>query len=651
MKRFFSAMAILFFFLTAASASWGNEIYYEGEGYIVPSEKSQEPFNPQMSPRLARSAGNIIVNPLASDFPNIILYTTVLDDSGNPIEGLTQNDFSVTEQSGNEASPTTEAITSFTETGAAGSSAISFVLVFDVSGSMDGSRLSDAKDAANQFVSNANPNDRGALVIFSSGGSERIVMASDWVATDSNNNNVYDITEAINGLDTRGSTAVYDGTAKGIENLSQEPSPKAVIVFTDGDTNDDESYSMNDVIVRANNEGVPLYTIGLGIDPQNLKDMASATGGAYYYAPTAQDMAVIYNDIGKNVRNQYTIGYTTHNPAFDSTIRTVTVEYGGTRGTGLYVVNSKPVISIDDTTRQLSTQQQSADAGLRISGTIADNDAQSQGQTLQVNLFYKHVNETEYSNIPLEITAQGNGVYAYEGVIPGEYVQEPAVQYYIYATDGIQENYLPFNFNKLPYSIAIWPNNSPEVTHNPVTIYDQNQPLAITVDVVEHNSDDSVSEVILYYRIPDPNPINTPYLPITMTSTDAVSYHAEIPVDNLTLSGIEYFISAWDNYQARTDFGTALSPLFIEPEDKCPDDPNKTDPGVCGCGIPDTDSDADGTPDCSDNCPNDPSKIEPGECGCGIADTDSDGDGIPDCNEKDDNDSDNGGCFIESAWK
>lgn len=65
--------------------------------------------------------------------------------------------------------------------------------------------------------------------------------------------------------------------------------------------------------------------------------------------------------------------------------------------------------------------------------------------------------------------------------------------------------------------------------------------------------------------------------------------------------------------------------------DACPDDPNKTDPGVCGCGVPDTDTDGDGTADCHDQCPNDPNKIAPGACGCGVADTDSDHDGTPDC--------------------
>ncbi len=67
--------------------------------------------------------------------------------------------------------------------------------------------------------------------------------------------------------------------------------------------------------------------------------------------------------------------------------------------------------------------------------------------------------------------------------------------------------------------------------------------------------------------------------------------------------------------------------------DDCPDDPLKDEPGLCGCGTPDTDSDSDGTLDCLDGCPLDPEKIDPGICGCGVpdSDTDSDGDGFVDC--------------------
>ncbi|MBX3439726.1 MAG: hypothetical protein KF861_19710, partial [Planctomycetaceae bacterium] len=69
-------------------------------------------------------------------------------------------------------------------------------------------------------------------------------------------------------------------------------------------------------------------------------------------------------------------------------------------------------------------------------------------------------------------------------------------------------------------------------------------------------------------------------------------------------------------------------------QDRCPDDPNKTEPGLCGCGVPDTDSDGDGTPNCNDQCPRDPHKNAPGACGCGTPDTDSDGDGTPNCHDQ-----------------
>lgn len=51
--------------------------------------------------------------------------------------------------------------------------------------------------------------------------------------------------------------------------------------------------------------------------------------------------------------------------------------------------------------------------------------------------------------------------------------------------------------------------------------------------------------------------------------------------------------------------------------DACPADPMKTEPGECGCGVPDTDSDDDDTPDCDDDCPMDPLRTAPTDCACG----------------------------------
>lgn len=45
----------------------------------------------------------------------------------------------------------------------------------------------------------------------------------------------------------------------------------------------------------------------------------------------------------------------------------------------------------------------------------------------------------------------------------------------------------------------------------------------------------------------------------------------------------------------------------------------------------DEDPDGDGVTGCGDACPYDPDKTEGGLCGCGIADDDTDGDGVLDC--------------------
>jgi len=70
---------------------------------------------------------------------------------------------------------------------------------------------------------------------------------------------------------------------------------------------------------------------------------------------------------------------------------------------------------------------------------------------------------------------------------------------------------------------------------------------------------------------------------------------------------------------------------ICDSEDDCPNDPNKGNPGICGCGVLDTDMDGDGIPDCLDQCPSDPNKTEPEQCGCGVADDDTDMDGVADC--------------------
>jgi len=90
----------------------------------------------------------------------------------------------------------------------------------------------------------------------------------------------------------------------------------------------------------------------------------------------------------------------------------------------------------------------------------------------------------------------------------------------------------------------------------------------------------------------------------------------------------------------------------IDACDPCPADPDKTAPGICGCGVADTDEDDDGVTGCMDNCPQraNPEQEDEDADGRGNAcdncpaianadQNDTDGDGLGDvCDPDDDND-------------
>jgi subtilisin family serine protease len=104
------------------------------------------------------------------------------------------------------------------------------------------------------------------------------------------------------------------------------------------------------------------------------------------------------------------------------------------------------------------------------------------------------------------------------------------------------------------------------------------------------------------------------------------------------LIDILYNYSFFDPYYAqlvRTGRLLNIAGMLSSPAlpDSCPQDVKKVEPGLCGCGIPDSyvDTDADGAVNCLDACPSDFRKTSAGSCGCGIQDIDLNGNNIADC--------------------
>jgi hypothetical protein len=79
---------------------------------------------------------------------------------------------------------------------------------------------------------------------------------------------------------------------------------------------------------------------------------------------------------------------------------------------------------------------------------------------------------------------------------------------------------------------------------------------------------------------------------------------------HVTFSDAGIFLVSFTVTDNDGDADTDTVTVTVNPPDLCPDDPDKFDPGICGCGVPDDDTDEDGEMDCID--------------------TDDDGDGMPD---------------------
>ncbi len=189
------------------------------------------------------------------------------------------------------------------------------MLVLDVSGSMAATdlqptRLGAATTAAKQFIDGLPDGTRVGVVSFSQGASVVAPLSSDKTRADT----------ALQRLVPDGGTAIGDGLNAALTQLAQSPDnaqgeqdPGLVILLSDGESNFGQSPS--NVAALASQQGVQVDTVGIGqrgtqayvdrqpvgLDETTLKSIASTTGGQYYYAADANQLADIYQQLSSHV--------------------------------------------------------------------------------------------------------------------------------------------------------------------------------------------------------------------------------------------------------------------------------------------------------------------------------------------------------------
>ncbi|MHA2103877.1 MAG: vWA domain-containing protein [Candidatus Hodarchaeales archaeon] len=278
------------------------------------------------------------------------------------------------------------------------------VFAIDSSGSMGwNDPLNQRLDAAKGFVNEMNSSqDQGGVVSWDSNIDFTYGLSQNFTK----------LKEKIDEVDYSGGTNLNVGLWNAIymldANTRTEPSSEVIIFLTDGQGSYTPSGNPGSPADDAANKGYVIYSIGLGLGlPWNLSlvDMATATGGLYYSAPTSDNLQEIYEDIYEEivsstvphyvnvteVTQDYIVGHTNFNILPNST----TTNLDGTttliwENVGLYA-DGDPDFSADETVTL------SFDVWSTILGT--DLPVEVEGEAI-VEYYDKDENYVGYVDIP-----------------------------------------------------------------------------------------------------------------------------------------------------------------------------------------------------------------------------------------------------------
>ena len=233
---------------------------------------------------------------------NVTLPVTVMDDRHHLVTNLQKNDFVVYEdgQPQQILECRREDIP------------VSIGILVDNSGSMREKRTAITKAVVN-LVRASNPSDEVFVVNFN----DEPYMDQDFTS------NVSLMREALDRLDSRGGTALYDAVIASADHLAKaaKREKKVLLVVTDGEDNESRE-SLEQAIRSVQDENGPtIYTIGiLGSEGKQrrakraLEALSLQTGGVAFFPKNLEEVDEISQQVAHDIRNQYNLVYKPSSP-------------------------------------------------------------------------------------------------------------------------------------------------------------------------------------------------------------------------------------------------------------------------------------------------------------------------------------------------
>jgi len=262
------------------------------------------------------------------DVDEVLLHASVIDDKQHIVTNLDRGAFTVFE----DGKPQT--IISFHHEDIP----VSMGIIIDNSGSMREKR-NKVNQAALNLVRSSNPKDEVFVVNFN----DEYYLDQDFT------NNLLKLKEALEKIDARGGTALYDALVASAEHLKRfaRLDKKVLFVVTDGEDNASNETLEQAVKQLQEENGPSVYAIGVLGEEEHpkrakraLEIITQRTGGIAFFPKTLDEVDEISRTVARDIRSQYTIGYKPTNPRGTGGFRTVRVE-AKAKGHGKMTVRTK----------------------------------------------------------------------------------------------------------------------------------------------------------------------------------------------------------------------------------------------------------------------------------------------------------------------
>lgn len=243
---------------------------------------------------------------------------TVRDSQGRLVTSLELDDFTVRE--GGAAQP----ITQFSRERVP----VNLALVLDISDSMRGPRMDDARLALRTFLETLiKPEDEAALVVFN----HATRVLANWTTDRA------PLLAALADAKPTGGTAIYDAVNTALPLFAERRHPRAAIVLVSDGADTASDTSVTELKQQLGRSDVFLYGVAVDtpnarsaqrINPQVFRELSAQSGGYAEVVASTAEIGPATARIAEELNAQYMIGYTPQTPG-NGRYRAIRVNVGG----------------------------------------------------------------------------------------------------------------------------------------------------------------------------------------------------------------------------------------------------------------------------------------------------------------------------------